>query len=212
VPPASGYPAIASAYGTTGSGRDVVINALLLVPSVIVFAVSFGFPQYLSPLTPWTVLTALYAFFVICVAARARTNDRRGIAALLAIAAVVIHGFATSASPTWGLGALLRHMLPRAMHHEVLPWAGRLTFAATIVLLVAAWGVARRSRGGLGIGLVLSGVLIIAWRWYFETNLAREATWFDVWLLNVGGLVAGCLVCWAVEVVSTSARTQPPVR
>ena len=193
--------------------RDAMISAALIVPSLIAFGAVYNIKTFDSPWQPWWIFMALNAYFVVCVALRARTDGRRAPAALLALSAAAVYGFVTSPSPVWGLGALLQ----TAMTNGAISWSDSSTYllwasrvpALVIILYVAAWGLARRRNAAWGLGLAVTVVLVSLTTWYGETHWHPALGWFGLWLAEVGVLVLGCMVCWILDALSTPKQPHP---
>jgi hypothetical protein len=204
-------PARHPGYGHTpasgASGTEAFKSALLLVPTLIAYAVLHNSSSLTSLWQPWWILNGINAYFVVCVAARARAVNRRAPAVLLAMLGTVLVGLATSPSAQWSLTALLSkkqsygdvsYAEPPV---ELIPWIVRLPVIAALIF-VAAWGVARRGNGSWVVGLVPAGLFVWLSIWYQEHQFTGGAGWFGYWLLTIGMFVAGCIVCWAVDALA----------
>ncbi|MEW5808608.1 MAG: hypothetical protein AB1925_04065 [Actinomycetota bacterium] len=193
----------------TKSGGGVV-SALLLVPTLIVYAIlSNG--SFTSPWQVWWLANGLNAFFVVCVAANARTAERETPAVLLALAGTVIAALASSPSEEWSLVALLS--TERTVEgytyseppYDLLPWISRVPVLVA-VLFVIAWSIARRRGSGWVLGLFPAAGLAWWSIWYSEEGMRTAPNWFTFWLLDVGVFVGGCVACLVAEAMTESQR------
>lgn len=197
------------------------ISALLILPALVFYAtVPYGYEV-------WTVhwlVTKLPAelYLVAVVAILGRTHKRRALAIALAL-----------------LGAVIERALVAPLYSQHIPghpyfysddfYAGMnadfqngsagasgkaLFFAyASMILLVAAWGVARRRNRLWLIGIPVS-LLIISAAWavaYQPRQLLIEGPWLSNRVFDIGVFVVCCLACWGFDAWGTSrnARSQP---
>ena len=175
---------------------QVSISAALALATLIPF---FGYWQALelvegpAAVTVALIFTPFYgACFVASVWAMVRLRARRRLAVIVA-AAVAVFDTAYTAyelSPVAAASAEIS--------------SGVYTLILT--LYVAAWGLARRQHrnwvNGLPLALLVAGVCQIG----ITPNL--EPSWFVFWTLYVGAFVAGCLICWALDVAARRDEAQ----
>ena len=192
------------------SGGGAVTSTLLLVPSLIVYAILAN-GDFTSPWQVWWLANGLNAFFVVCVAANARTAERSGPAVLLALAGTVVAALASSPSDEWSLVALLSqnrtvegYTYPEPPY-DLLPWISRAPVLVAVVFVIA-WSIARRRGSGWVLGLVPAAGLAWLSIWYSEEGVRAAPNWFTLWLLDVGVFVGGCLTCLIAEAMTEPQR------
>jgi peptidoglycan biosynthesis protein MviN/MurJ (putative lipid II flippase) len=70
-----------------------------------------------------------------------------------------------------------------------------------MVLFVAAWGIARRQRATWAIGLLPTAGVVALALWFYSSPMDQEVVWLTIWVVDIGVLVGGCLLCWACDVL-----------
>lgn len=151
------------------------------------------------------LFTLIYLTYAAALVWRGRTIVRRIAAPLLLVVPWLFDCFWLVVSFLMARGPL---DLPNG---EWWLWMIRLQMVVTVLCVAAAWGIARR-RGLLWlVGLIVPGVLMMAWiRWAdraWET-LGGQPVVSDLFMMvsTVAIPLIGCLVCWGVEALSRVAR------
>jgi hypothetical protein len=174
---------------TTSPAAQAAISAAFLVPSVLTYYLAY---DALSE-TYWqssaaTVVLELY--LVVVVALWGRSTQRRISAAGLVVSGAIID------------------RVGEAVNINLLdvysPFLFGISYIGMAVLFVAAWCVARRSSWLSATGLVATvGLAILAAKFYNDGHSLR---WWQIWGIDLGVFVAGCLTCWAVDAVARNLR------
>ena len=184
------------------------------MPSLIVYAILMH-GDFTSPWQVWWLANGLNAFFVVCVAANARTAERRAPAVLLALIGTVVAGLASSPSDEWSLVALLSQNRTVEGYtyseppYDLLPWIGRVPVLVAVVFVVA-WSIAHRRGAGWVLGVVPAAGLAWWSVWYSEQGMRSAPNWFTFWLLDVGVFVGGCVACLVAEAMTEPRRHPTP--
>ncbi|MFI5507304.1 DUF4190 domain-containing protein [Mycobacterium sp. NPDC051804] len=190
------------------STTEALVSAALVLPAMVLwylrlwpYETDWSVDAVRMWSLAWTVV--LGAYFVVVVAVRARTAARRLPAVVMAVAATVLDfGGSTLA---WYASA-----------SGPAQWVDRILTVVTIVLFVAAWGVARRCTPKWVIGLAPALVIAIAvpvltasdWLYIIDVG----APWLAYTCVWIGSFLLGCLACWGFDAMGASAPgTATPV-
>ncbi|WP_328354339.1 hypothetical protein OG976_23395 [Mycobacterium sp. NBC_00419] len=133
----------------------------------------------------WAVILLLELYFVVIVAFWSWPGARRAAAVTTAVLAVLLDRvpfavYSVGDGSSWWV------------------WAFRCSYAS-LVLVVAAWGIARRRGVGWVLGLAPTGGLVVLVVWFYEHHSGGPLNWLAVWSIDIGVLVLGCLLCWGSE-------------
>lgn len=179
---------------------QAVVSAALVLPTTVIWylrawpaGMDWSADGFRIWSFAWTVV--LGGYFVAVVAVLARTSARRLPAVIMGAAATVID-----------VGAAA--MVSFFSYSDPVLWIERVLMVVTLVLLVAAWGVARRNTPKWVIGLVPALVIAVlvtalyATDWLYTAFGTAPIAYWAVW---IGGFLLGCVACWGFDAVRTSA-------
>jgi hypothetical protein len=177
-------PAGSARSAQSSAAIQAVISASLVLPTLPFYFMAFWISDVWWESWVWVMILDVY--FVVVVAVRSRTSARRRVAvALAAVATLVDRGLAA------------------AIDLDVLPAAETWLFRASyvsILIFVAAWGVARRRQSRWLLGLVPTVGLVVLALWYYATVTNNQTgDWLTFWAVDLGVLLSGCLLCWACD-------------
>ena len=187
------------------STAEAVVSAALVLPAMVIFYLRlwvYDTEWSVDAMRMWSLAwtVALGAYFLAVVAVRARTAARRLPAMIMGVAAMVLD---------FGGSALALYSSPSGP----VQWVDRILTVVTIVLFVAAWGVARRHTPKWVIGLAPALVIAIAvpvltasdWLYLIDVG-APWLAYMSVW---IGSFLLGCLACWGFDAIGSSAASTP---
>lgn len=175
-------------------------SAAVLLPTIVLFFVralpwtaEWGWSWNVMLRLLWQIATsgAIGAYFVIAVALFARDPKRRHLAVIVAGAAVVVD-LAMVVLETW---------MPSGY---VLRWFWALTTVLVAVTVVAAWGIARRTKpiwmAGLAPTFIAAFVLLDT-----PIGLGSASSWYGYWFRYVVVVGLGCACCWGFEAIASAS-------
>ncbi|MBP3081762.1 hypothetical protein [Mycolicibacterium fortuitum] len=194
---------------------QILISALLLVPTLIQRAIFIGVPNMTGQVLDWPPLlrtvwftsgvAVLGVYFIVVVALWSRSPERRRTAALIAGITVLIDvvsyvGFALIIGSRYNLNLDL----------DLVVMLSRSVAVVTVVGYALAWGVARRRGTAWAWGLIPSVIIAGLVEWAMA-SLPSDAWsgnfgWLVGWAFYVGGFVLSCLICWAVDAMTSGSR------
>ena len=186
--------------GTATTGA--LVSAALVLPALIIgylrlWAYDTGWSTDVVRFwsLAWTVV--LGSYFVAVVAVRARTAARRPPAVTMGVAATVLDV---------GGSALVSY----ATYSGPVQWLDRILTVVTLVLFVAAWGVARRRTSKWVIGLVPTVIIAVlvpvlsASDWLYTALGTPWIAYLAVW---IGAFLLGCVICWGFDAMGSSGQS-----
>lgn len=162
---------------------QAAISASLVLPTLPAYFVSYGAEA--SFWLSWAVILLLELYFVVIVAFWSRSGVRRVVAATTAVLAVLLDRvpiavYSVADESNWWV------------------WGFRCSYAS-LVVFVASWGMARRQGIGWVSGLVPTAGLVVLALWFYEHHSGEPMSWVPIWVIDIGVLVLGCLLCWGCE-------------
>lgn len=183
------------------ASTEALVSAALVLPALIIYYLrlwAYDTDWSVDAMRMWSLAwtVALGACFVAVVGVRARTAARRLPAVVMGLAAMVLDvGGWALASYSSGSGPV--------------QWVDRILTVVTLVLFVAAWGVARRRTPKWVVGLAPALLIAIAvpaltasdWLYIIDVG-APWLAYMSVW---IGSFLLGCLACWAFDATGGSA-------
>lgn len=186
---------------------EALVSAALVVPALIIwylrlwaYDTDWATDAVRIWALAWTVV--LGGYFVAVVAVRVRTTARRRPAVIMGVAAMVLDA---------GNSALLSY----ATYSAPIQWVDRVLTVVTLVLYVAAWGVARRRTPKWMIGLAPTLVIAVLVPLLFATDWLYTAfgtAWIAYMAVWIGAFLLGCVICWGFDAMGSSATsTETPV-
>lgn len=204
--PAIGYPAsygprvypYAAPAASETNWRDrisppaqALISAALLLPTPLGYLISFRGSFWPT----WATYLVLDLWLVLVVAVWGRTTGRRVAAAGVAVAGLLVDR---------GTNAVFGVLdLPGGL----AKWSFWISYALSMVLFVAAWGLARRRRATWALGLIPTFLLSVGALWYYNSEASWDSGWFTYWVVDVIAVfTVGCLLCWAVELLGRAGK------
>lgn len=203
-----GYPVTPPRSG----GGEALVSVLLLLPMLVLIFLGDVLPLLVPDLdvpgrsgwwsAGWGI--ALGVYFILLVLVRGRSVGRRVGAVFLALpAAVFFSGPSVWHEVTGHYGWPLSNSFT----------VGRLI--AVFVLVVLAWGVARRRSALWLVGLVLTFIVVALWLWARDSVVNSWSPDTDMVLLLIvsyyGAMIAGVLCCWAFDAMGSGGRGRYPV-
>jgi hypothetical protein len=163
---------------------QAAVSAALILPSLLDYYLVYDGmdgPYWLSSV----VIALLEIYLAVVVAVWSRTPQRRVTAVALVLTGLVVDRGA------------------EALNMNVFDEYSQGLFAAAwiamVLLFVAAWCVARRTMWISAAGLVPTLGLAALAAWFYSSGHALG--WLQIWAIDVGVFVAGCLMCWGLEVL-----------
>ncbi|WKG05643.1 hypothetical protein [Mycolicibacterium sp. HK-90] len=195
------------------------ISALLLVPTILILFLQSllrqatwvkEWPEPLRNVWDLGCNALLWLYFLVVVAFWARRNRR--VAAVSIVVAMALFDTALVAAYLWypSLHALTGDS-------RVLMWVLDACPVLIAVGQAAAWGVARRRNKIWAVGLIVTVVLATVDQ-AVRLSLIRDAVrnrdsftewwnqWWGVAATSLGIFVLSCLICWAMDAMSSGAR------
>lgn len=184
------------------STTEAVVSAALVLPALIMWYLrlwAYDTDWSVDAIRMWSLAwtVVLGAYFVAVVAVRARTAARLP-AVVMAVAAMVLDVGGSALS--WYASA-----------SGPAQWVDRILTVVTLVLFVAAWGVARRQTPKWVIGLAPALVIAIAVPvltasdWLYIIDIG--APWLAYTCVWIGSFLLGCLACWGFDAMGSSASS-----
>ena len=183
------------------STTEVLVSAALVLPAMVLWYLrlwAYDTDWSVDAMRMWSLAwtVVLGAYFVAVVGLRARTGARRLPAVVMGLAALVLDvGGWALASYSSGSGPI--------------QWVDRILTVVTLVLFVAAWGVARRRTAKWVIGLAPALLIAIAvpaltasdWLYIIDVG----APWLAYMTVWIGCFLLGCLACWGFDAMGSPA-------
>ncbi|OBB31883.1 hypothetical protein A5792_14430 [Mycolicibacterium peregrinum] len=196
-------------------GTQVLIGALLLVPTLIQRAIFIGAPSMMGLATDWPPIfrtvwftsgvAVLGVYFIVVVALWSRSPERRRTAVSIAGITVLIDvvsyvGFALAIGSVYNLNLDL----------DLVVLLSRIMAVVTVVGYALSWGVARRRGTAWAWGLIPAVIVAALVEWALASLPSDVWSvnfgWLVGWALYVGGFVLSCLICWAIDAMPSGSR------
>jgi hypothetical protein len=179
---------------------QALLSATLLVPAFVLFYLRYwpaatGGGWTFSEVATWSLAgtLAIDAYFVAVVAMLTRDRRRRAVAVGLAMLAV------PADVSCWVLFVYVLDGNVGDYGAIYMPLA-----SVSVVLSVAAWGVARRRNSVWLVGLLPAVPIVLFAAWVPYQPWAFSAGWFVRAAVIYGSFALCCAICWGIE----AARTQ----
>ncbi len=188
------------------------MSAALLLPTIVAFFIRStvvyqfaggGSSMFRSDVWNMALTAATDVYFIVVVAVRGRTTTTRITAALLGLLASM-------------LDLVTLALVYYTDYGAVLQWIGNAGSGLSLLLFVAAWGVARRRDSTWYFGMIPAVIIAVLTSLAYQLEWANAVlgawllSWYVGWILWVGAFVVGCLCCWAFDSRSPATRDASP--
>lgn len=215
------YPAASPAWAQptrperVSPGLQILISALLLVPTLMQRAIFIGVPNMTGQVLDWPPLlrtvwftsgvAVLGVYFIVVVALWSRSAERRRTAALIAGITVLIDVVSYA-----GFALIIGSIYNLNLDLDLVVMLSRSVAVVTVVGYALAWGVARRRGTAWAWGLIPSVIIagLVEWAMASLSSDVWSGSfgWLVGWAFYVGGFVLSCLICWAVDAMTSGSR------